>query len=128
MFKEIPYKNTTLLPITNDIVFKAIFTKEENKDLLLSLLTAYLNITAKSPEDITIMPPDKEREYPDDKLFRLDLRVLTSNNEHINVEVQVRNEYDIVKRSLHYLAHLYLSQIGKGDRYAEAIPRHGIAF
>ncbi len=115
MFKEIKYGNSTLLPLTSDIVFKAIFTKEENKDLLLSLLTAYLDISAESPEDITIMTTEIEREYPDDKLFRLDLRVLTSNNEHINVEVQVRNEFDIMPRSLHYLARLYSSQIKKGD-------------
>ncbi len=115
MFKEIKYGNSTLLPLTSDIVFKAIFTKEENKDLLLSLLTAYLDISAKSPEDITIMTTEKERDYPDDKLFRLDLRVKTAGNEHIDVEIQVRNEFDIIPRSLHYLARLYSSQIKRGD-------------
>ena len=118
MFKEIKYGNSTLLPLTSDIVFKAIFTKEENKDLLLSLLTAYLDISPKSPEDITIMTTEKERDYPDDKLFRLDLQVKTAGNEHIDVEIQVRNEFDIIPRSLHYLARLYSSQIKRGDRYA----------
>ncbi len=120
MFKEIKYGNSTLLPLTSDIVFKAIFTKEENKDLLLSLLTAYLDISPKSPEDITIMTTEKERDYPDNKLFRLDLRVKTAGNEHIDVEIQVRNEFDIIPRSLHYLARLYSSQIKRGDRYAKS--------
>ena len=42
--KTIIYNGIELLPITIDIVFKEIFGKEENKDLLMSLLNSFLDI------------------------------------------------------------------------------------
>lgn len=49
---EINYKGQKLLPLKSDIVFKAIFGKLENRDLLASFLSAVLDIEIESPEAI----------------------------------------------------------------------------
>ena len=113
------YRGIELLPITRDVVFKAVFTDPENKPVLFSLLQGFLDITAASPEDIEIVSGEKHRQFYDDKLFRLDLRVKTTSNEHIDVEVQIQDKKDIVKRSIYYTASLFAEQMKKGLKYSK---------
>lgn len=44
-----------IVPPSYDIVFKAIFGKEENKPLIVSLLSSLLTIKVQELEDIVIM-------------------------------------------------------------------------
>ena len=54
-----------------------------------------------------------------DKFSRLDVKAKTSNNEIINVEIQLKNEYNMIKRSLYYWSKLYEEQFSEGEDYSE---------
>lgn len=87
---EIIYKGQKLLPLKSDIVFKAIFGKLENRDLLASFLTA-----------------------------RLDVRIKLNNQDHVDVEIQLRDRFDMVSRIVYYLSKLYTDQMTKGMSYKD---------
>ena len=54
--------------------------------------------------------------------IRLDLVAKTSTNELLNIEMQKKNDDNMYKRSLYYLAKLYSSQLRKGQRYKDLCP------
>ena len=70
MKKEKQQKNkpNKRLPLNSDIVFKRVFSKEENKELLKSLLQAILNIKIKS---IEVKNPEIPRDLADSKACTL---------------------------------------------------------
>ena len=61
-------------------------------------------------------------EYQDDKQSRLDILVKTQDDEFINVEVQLTNQYDMVKRTLYYWSRIYNSQLEKSKGYNKLLP------
>ena len=106
----------TLLNPKIDFVFKKIFGSSDHPDILISFLNAVL----KSQNPITsveIKNSDLEKEYIEDKFSRLDVKALTSNREIINIEIQLKNEYNMIQRSLYYWSKLYEEQLSEGDRY-----------
>ena len=99
-----------------DFVFKKIFGSEKHPGVLISFLNAVLkpknNIT-----DVEIKNTDIDKSYIEDKFSRLDVKAVTSKNEIINIEIQLKNEYNMIQRSLYYWSKLYEEQLGDGDRY-----------
>lgn len=101
-----------------DFIFKNIFGAEKNKKILIS----FLNSVLKNPSPIKtveIKNTDKEKAFIEDKFSRLDIKAETSNNEIINIEIQLKNEYNMIKRSLYYWSKLYEEQLGEGEDYSE---------
>ena len=47
----------------------------------------------------------------------MDVKAVTSKNEIINIEIQLKNEYNMIQRSLYYWSKLYEEQLEEGDRY-----------
>lgn len=99
-----------------DFVFKKIFGSEKHPGVLISFLNAVLkpknNIT-----DVEIKNTDIDKSYIEDKFSRLDVKAATSKNEIINIEIQLKNEYNMIQRSLYYWSKLYEEQLEEGDRY-----------
>lgn len=99
-----------------DFVFKKIFGSEKHPGVLISFLNAVLkpknNIT-----DVEIKNTDIDKSYIEDKFSRLDVKAVTSKNEIINIEIQLKNEYNMIQRSLYYWSKLYEEQLSEGDRY-----------
>ena len=99
-----------------DFVFKKIFGSEKHPGVLISFLNAVLkpknNIT-----DVEIKNTDIDKPYIEDKFSRLDVKAVTSKNEIINIEIQLKNEYNMIQRSLYYWSKLYEEQLEEGDRY-----------
>ena len=99
-----------------DFVFKKIFGSEKHPGVLISFLNAVLkpknNIT-----DVEIKNTDIDKSYIEDKCSRLDVKAVTSKNEIINIEIQLKNEYNMIQRSLYYWSKLYEEQLEEGDRY-----------
>ena len=106
----------TLLNPKIDFVFKKIFGSEEHPEILISFLNAVLK-PKKPIVSVEIKNSDLEKEYIEDKFSRLDVKALTSNKEIINIEIQLKNEYNMIKRSLYYWSKLYEEQLSEGDRY-----------
>ncbi len=105
-----------LLPPKMDFVFKRIFGNENQPNVLISFLNAVLTpvdpIRSVKLQDTTI-----EKKYIEDKYSRLDVRATTNKGEHINIEIQLDNKYNMVKRSLYYWSKLYESQLESGNDY-----------
>ena len=108
---------TGLLDPKMDFVFKNIFGSEKHPNILIS----FLNATLKPKDLITevkIKNTDLNKGYIEDKFSRLDVKATTSNNEIINIEIQLKNEYNMIKRSLYYWSKLYSEQLNEGEDYS----------
>ena len=57
------------------------------------------------------------KDFLEDKFSRLDVKATTNKGEVINIEIQVKNEYNMIKRSLYYWSKLYEEELGDGDKY-----------
>ena len=99
-----------------DFVFKKIFGSEENPKILIGFLNAVLKPIIPIVE-VEIKNTDIEKVHVEDKFSRLDVKAKTSNQEIINIEIQLKNEYNMIQRSLYYWSKLYEEQLGDGDRY-----------
>ncbi|MDQ0461622.1 putative transposase/invertase (TIGR01784 family) [Clostridium sardiniense] len=45
------------------------------------------------------------------------MKAITSNKEHINIEIQVKNEYNMIQRTLYYWSKMYSEQIQNRENY-----------
>lgn len=104
------------LPLSSDIVFKRVFSKEENKELLKGILEAILKTKIES---IEIKNPEIPRNLVDSKAGILDIKVEINKDTIIDVEMQVRNEKDIAERSTRYLIAMSNDELKKGEEYKE---------
>ena len=99
-----------------DFVFKKIFGNEKHPNILISFLNAVIKPTDLI-KSVQIKNTDIEKEHIEDKYSRLDIKAVTNNGEHINIEIQVKNEYNMIKRSLYYWSKMYEGQLKKGQDY-----------
>ncbi len=99
-----------------DFVFKRIFGNEKHPNVLISFLNAVLNpvdpIKAITLKDTTI-----EKESLESKFSRLDVKATTDKGEEINIEIQIKDEKNMIQRSLYYWSRMYYEQLKKGDIY-----------
>ena len=106
-----------LLDPKMDFVFKNIFGSEKNPKILISFLNATLKPKYLITE-VEFKNPDINKDYIEDKFSRLDVKAVTSNDEVINIEIQLKNEYNMIKRSLYYWSKLYSEQLNEGEDYS----------
>ena len=114
--------------LTNDFLFKAVFGQESNKKLTICLLNALLQLEGlKQITEIEILNPFNLQNYKEDKLSILDTRVKDAMGNYYNIEMQVRNEEDFIKRFSYYLSKLYSNQLQNNEPYNDLKPAIGIA-
>ena len=110
-----------MLKPTNDFIFKKIFGVPKNVCLLKDLLEAILpEIQIKTVEvnkDVSL-----ERKQMTDKLGILDIVATLNDNTIVNIEMQVRDMYNTIERSLFYSTGIYYENLQSGQNYIE-IPR-----
>ena len=121
-----------------DFVFKKIFGNEKHPNILISFLNAVIKPTDLI-KSVQIKNTDIEKEHIEDKYSRLDIKAVTNNGEHINIEIQVKNslrsfrqryilatatdtsvaqnKYNMINRSLYYWSKMYEGQLTKGQDY-----------
>ncbi len=101
-----------------DFVFKKLFGSEESKESLISLLNAI--IKSDSPiQNVEILNNDLDKEHNADKFSRLDIKAKTDKGELINIEIQVKNEYNMIQRTLYYWSRIYTDQLTSTRDYSE---------
>ena len=108
------------LSVKRDIVFKRIFAHKGNEEFLTEFLSSLLNIKIKNIEimhDIHL-----EKDIEDDKLGIIDVRAIINDNSIINIEIQLRNEFNIIERSTFYGSKLISDQLRKNDLYKDLKP------
>ena len=106
-----------IVPPSYDVVFKAIFGREENKPLIVSLLSSILNLDVQELEDLEILNSEIPITRFDEKGSRLDLRLKLKNKTEIDVEIQTYNHAAFSERVLYYWSKLYSSSLTKGEEY-----------
>ena len=77
-----------------DFVFKNIFGSPNHPEILISFLNATIK-PKKKIVSVDIKKTDIEKQYIEDKYSRLDVKATTSNDEIINIEIQLKNEKSI---------------------------------
>lgn len=108
--------NYGLLSPKVDFVFKKIFGNEKHPEILISFLNAVMK-PVNPIKKVKINNSDIEKEHIEDKYSRLDIKATTDKGEQINIEIQVKNEYNMIRRSLYYWSKMYEGQINEGDNY-----------
>jgi predicted transposase/invertase (TIGR01784 family) len=108
---------------TVDYAFKRVFGRQENGDILCSLLNAVLQRPAgQQVESVVILNPFLPLESFDDKLSVLDIKARDESGRTFNVEMQIRLHHALRERVLYYWAKLYTEQLTGGEDYAELRP------
>ena len=108
------------LSVKRDIVFKRIFAHKGNEEFLTEFLSSLLNIKIKNIEIMRDIHLEKDIE--DDKLGIIDVRAIINDNSIINIEIQLRNEFNIIERSTFYGSKLISDQLRKNDLYKDIKP------
>lgn len=89
-------KKIDKLPITNDYVFKRVFSYEGNESVLKDFLEAILDIKINK---IEVKNPELIKSTKEEKSGILDIKVEIDDNTIIDVEMQMENEYNMEERS-----------------------------
>lgn len=112
------YKN--LVKPKNDYVFKNIFGTKDMEDVLLAFVNEVVKETQPKPfTKLTVFNPSLDKTRLTEKSLMLDIRAASPVGEQINIEIQLRNEKNITKRTLQYWSRLYNRQLRVGDKYQE---------
>jgi predicted transposase/invertase (TIGR01784 family) len=94
-----------------DIVFKMIFGYERNKDILANMLSSFIGIAEKDMQEITILNPLSELDYAEEKKSILDLKIKLHTGERVNVEIQLKNQLDLIPRLHRYRSRMITEQL-----------------
>jgi predicted transposase/invertase (TIGR01784 family) len=112
-------------PFTNDYMFRAILQKD--KQVLKALIAALLHLEKENIHDVVITNPIELGAAISDKDFILDIRINLNNEQLIDLEMQMSNEYNWPERSISYAARSF-DQLNSGEEYKEVLPVHSIGF
>ena len=100
-----------------DFIFKKIFGEKGSEEILKDLLEAILKKEITSIEiakDVHLVKKNIEN-----KEGILDVKAIIDKREEIDIEIQVKNEYNVIKRSLYYWSGLYYNGLNRGKKYIE---------
>ena len=114
--KDKKAKNSILSPKL-DVVFQILFgevgSEEITKDLLSAILDEQIN-TIDLNQNIVL-----RRKNPKDKMGIVDVLAKINDNEYCNIEMQVSDDKDIIKRILYYWSKQYSKELQKGHPYMD---------
>ena len=100
-----------------DVVFQILFvffgSEEITKDLLSAILDEQIN-TIDLNQNIVL-----RRKNPKDKMGIVDVLAKINDNEYCNIEMQVSDDKDIIKRILYYWSKQYSKELQKGHPYID---------
>ena len=106
---------------TNDFVFKKIFGQTKNADLLKDLLESILTDMKINEVEVN-KDVSLERKIITDKLGILDVVATLDDGTRVDVEMQIKDYYNTVERSLFYGTGVYHENLDSGEDYID-IPR-----
>ena len=111
--------------MTNDYMFRYILQK--NEKVLRGLICALLHLKPEEILSVEIKNPIDLSKNITGKDFVLDIKILLNNNQLLNLEMQVKNEFNWSERSLTYLCRAF-DQLQSGQEYEETLPVIHIGF
>ncbi len=112
-----------LMDLKIDYAFKQLFGSEKNKEITVVFLNAILQRTGRDTiKEIMFVNQEYGGQYEDDKQSRLDIVVRTQSDHLINVEMQLSNQNDMMKRTVYYWSLLFTSQLQRSQGYHRLLP------
>jgi len=109
-----------LIDLKIDYAFKLIFGKSGNEPILIAFLNAALKLPYENQiKTVTLLNPELNKDYKDDKKSVMDIRAVTNEGIHVNIEIQLANKHDMERRTLYYWAKMYTLQMREGMSYQE---------
>lgn len=110
-----------------DCVFKSLLGSENNRNLLLHFLNAFLGSDLTAPiTAVDILNPYNEREYLEDKLSIVDVKACDENGAVYQIEIQLLNYNHLPARILYTWTDIYSQQLESGDYYDRLKPAYAI--
>jgi len=106
-----------LLPVKSDVIFRIFFADERNADELIRFLKAVVDLGEDEYEKIVVADPHLIREFVDDKLAIIDVKLHTMSGKIIHIEIQLKVPDEFKNRIVYYTAKLITEQIGDGGKY-----------
>lgn len=70
-------------------------------------------------EDVTLKNTEMDKNYPEDKSYKLDLYEVTKDGVYLDIEVQRQDTGELPDRSVYYLSKLVTETTGAGKHYNE---------
>jgi predicted transposase/invertase (TIGR01784 family) len=105
------------LPVKSDVIFRLFFADERNMDYLVGFLKSVLKLPEDDYDVIEITDPHLLREYDEDKLAIIDVKLRTKSRKVIHIEIQLSVTPDLRERIIFYDAKLITEQVGSGSGY-----------
>ena len=110
-----------------DCVFKALLGAEENRNLLIHFLNAFLVQELVEPlVSVDILNPYNDNEFFSDKLSIVDVKARDSHERLYQIEIQLTNYGHLPARIIYNWADIYSQQLKSGQDYSELKPTYAI--
>ncbi len=101
-------------PLVYDTIFKAVFIEE--KEVLLKIVKDILDIKEDvSIERVEVMPGyELEPLSKNNKTYKTDVLIKLNDNSYVNIEINKRNNKDILSRNVLQVSRIYSKIVEKG--------------
>ena len=110
-----------------DCVFKALLGSEENRNLLIHFLNAFLAQDLAEPLVwVDILNPYNDKEFLSDKLSIVDVKARDSHDRLYQIEIQLTSYAHLPSRIIYNWADIYSQQLKSGQEYLELRPTYSI--
>ena len=110
-----------------DCVFKALLGAEENQNLLLHFINAFLAQELQEPlVSVDILNPYNDKEFLDDKLSIVDVKAKDAHDRIYQIEIQLTTYGHLPQRMLYNWADIYSQQLKSGKDYDTLRPTYAI--
>lgn len=111
------------LDLKVDFMFKQLFGQLSHKDITIAFLNDLLGREGiEQITDLTFENTEHIKNRKEGKTVRLDVAVLTSIGERINVEIQLIDQQDLPERALYYWSRIFSSSIDSAEPYTKLPP------
>ncbi|MCB9763305.1 MAG: Rpn family recombination-promoting nuclease/putative transposase [Alphaproteobacteria bacterium] len=104
-----------------DMVFKALFGSEANRNLLIAFLNDILALEVPVTS-VQLLKPETPGRARDDKAVIVDVKARDQRGRIFQVEIQLVLEPALAERMLYGWSVIYSRQLRKGDAYADLNP------
>ncbi len=110
-----------------DCVFKALLGADENRNLLVHFLNAFLIQDLREPLVwVEILNPYNDKEFLSDKLSIVDVKAKDSHDRLYQIEIQLTSYTHLPARILYNWTDIYSQQLQSGQDYHELKPTYAI--
>jgi len=110
-----------------DCVFKALLGSDENRNLLVHFLNAFLAQELTEPLVwVEILNPYNDKEFLSDKLSIVDVKAKDSHDQLYQIEIQLTHYGHLPARIIYNWADLYSQQLKSGQDYGQLRPTYAI--